>query len=136
VFVGRRTELALLTKRLEHITRTGSGLAVALRSRRQVGKSRLVQELCDRAGLPYLYFTAVKGASVTESTTQFLADLTESGLAAQPGLLPGTPPIAGWGDMLRLLAGALPDRPSIVVLDEVLWLTEQDDTFDGHLQVV
>jgi AAA+ ATPase superfamily predicted ATPase len=136
MFVGRSTELALLTKRLEHVTRTGAGLAVAVRGRRQVGKSRLVQELCDRAGLPYLYFTAVKGASVAESTAQFLADLTESGLAADPGLLPGTPPVAGWGDMLRLLAGALPDRPSIVVLDEVPWLTEQDETFDGHLQNV
>ncbi|GAA4609946.1 ATP-binding protein [Actinoplanes octamycinicus] len=136
MFIGRRTELSLLTKRIDHITRAGTGLAVAIRGRRQVGKSRLVQELCDRSGLPYLYFTAVKGASATESTTQFLAALTESDLPNDHGLLPGTPPAGGWGDMLRLLAGTLPDRPSIVVLDEVPWLTEQDDTFDGQLQVV
>jgi hypothetical protein len=136
VFVGRRTELTLLTKRIDHVTRTGAGLAVAVRGRRQVGKSRLVQELCDRSGLPYLYFTAVKGASVSESTTRFLADLTESDLPNDPALLPGTPPAGGWGDMLRVLAGTLPDRPCIVVLDEVPWLTEQDDTFDGQLQVV
>ncbi|WP_305787096.1 ATP-binding protein [Symbioplanes lichenis] len=136
MFIGRRSELSLLTKRIDHVTRTGSGLAVALRGRRQVGKSRLVQELCDRSGLPYLYFTAVKGASISESTTQFLAALTESDLPNDRALLPAVPPAGGWGDMLRLLAGVLPDRPSVVVLDEVPWLTEQDDTFDGHLQVV
>lgn len=136
MFIGRRTELSLLAKRIEHITRTGTGLAVAIRGRRQVGKSRLVQELCDRSGLPYLYFTSVKGASVTESTTRFLTELTESALPNDHGLLPGTPPVGGWGDMLRLLAGTLPDQPCIVVLDEVPWLTEQDDTFDGQLQVV
>jgi hypothetical protein len=136
VFVGRGTELALLTKRMDQITRTGTGIAVALRGRRQVGKSRLVQELCDRSGLPYVYFTAVKGASVTESTNQFLADLTDSGLPNDAGLLPRTAPTGGWGDMLRILAAAVPDQPSIVVIDELPWLAEQDDTFDGHLQVV
>ena len=136
MFVGRRNELSLLTRRIDHITRTGSGLAVAVRGRRQVGKSRLVQELCDRSGLPYLYFTAVKGASVTEATAQFLADLTASDLPNDHALLPSTPPPGGWGDMLRILAGTLPDQPCIVVLDELPWLAEQDDTFDGQLQVV
>lgn len=136
MFVGRQTELSLLAKRIDHVTRTGTGLAVAIRGRRQVGKSRLVQELCNRSGLPYLYFTAVKGASVTESTALFLADLTESELPNDHTLLPSAPPAGGWGDMLRILAGALPDRPCIVVLDELPWLTEQDDTFDGQLQVV
>ncbi|MEV4637175.1 ATP-binding protein [Actinoplanes sp. NPDC049548] len=136
MFVGRDTELSVLTRRIEHITESGAGLAVAIRGRRQVGKSRLVQELCDRSELPYLYFTAVKGASVTESTIQFLAALKESDLPNDPALLPGTPPAGGWGDMLRILAGSLPDRPCIVVLDELPWLSEQDDTFDGQLQVV
>jgi len=136
MFVGRHTELFLLARRVDHITRTGTGLAVALRGRRQVGKSRLVQEFCNRSGLPYLYFTAIKGASVTQSTAQFLADLTESDLSNDHALLPGPPPSGGWGGMLRVLADALPDQPCIVVLDELPWLTEQDDTFDGQLQMV
>jgi hypothetical protein len=135
MFVGRRTELSLLNRRLEHISRTGTGLAVALRGRRQVGKSRLVQELCDRSGLPYLYFTAVKGASVAESTALFLSALAESDLPRDPALLPSTAPGGGWGDMLRVLASALPEQPCIVVLDELPWLSEQDETFDGQLQV-
>src|SRR5262245_35148468 len=109
--------MSLLTRRIDHISRTGIGLAVAVRGRRQVGKSRLVQELCDRSGLPYLYFTAVKGASITESPAQFLAAMTESDLPNDRALLPAAAPAGGWGDMLRLLAGVLPDRPCIVVVD-------------------
>ena len=62
-FVGRAAELALLGRRLARVTEGGAGLAVAIRGRRQVGKSRLVQEFCDRSGTPYLFYTATKGAS-------------------------------------------------------------------------
>lgn len=67
-FVGRGRELGLLRKRLDRVAASGSGVAVTIRGRRQVGKSRLVQEFCDRAGAPFLYFTATKGASPVESS--------------------------------------------------------------------
>lgn len=138
MFVGRRDELDLLAKALGRVRRTGEGRSVALRGRRQVGKSRLVQELCDRSGLPYCFYTAVKGASSVEAVGYFLESVRDSTLLTPAGrdLLPSRPTSGGWGDMLRVLAGVLPDTPSIVVLDELPWLSEQDATFDGHLQVV
>ncbi|MGC4756846.1 AAA family ATPase [Micromonospora trifolii] len=137
MFIGRRTELDLLTKQLDHVKRTGEGRSVAIRGRRQVGKSRLVQELCDRVDLPYCFYTAVKGASSIEAVGYFLGALRDSSLLTPGGrdLLPSQPPTGGWGDMLRVLAGVLPDAPSVVVLDELPWISEQDTTFDGHLQV-
>jgi len=137
MFVGRRAELDLLTTHLDRIQRTGEGRSVAVRGRRQVGKSRLVQELCDRSGLPYCFYTAVKGASSTEGVGYLLDALRGSTLLTPAGrdLLPSRPPSSGWGDMLRVLAGVLPSTPSIVVLDELPWISEQDPTFDGHLQV-
>ncbi|EST38330.1 ATPase [Streptomycetaceae bacterium MP113-05] len=132
-FIGRRRELTLLRKRLTRVTTTGEGSAVALRGRRQVGKSRLVQEFCDRAGARYVYFTATKGASAGEAVASFLRDLRESGLPADHETVPEAAP-GGWPDAFRLLAGALPDRPAVVVLDEVPWLAEQDPVFDGALQ--
>jgi uncharacterized protein len=57
-FVGRESELALLDKRLAGIAASGTGTALVIRGRRQVGKSRLAQEFCDRAGVPYLFYTA------------------------------------------------------------------------------
>ena len=99
LLVGRATELGLLQKRLDNITRTGTGIAVSMRGRRQVGKSRLVQEFCDRAGLPYFSFTAVKGASSVEATTQFLAELVESALPRDRDLVPVGRPAGGWADI-------------------------------------
>lgn len=43
-FVGRKSELALLDKRLTGIAANGTGTALVIRGRRQVGKSRLAQE--------------------------------------------------------------------------------------------
>lgn len=108
-------------------------MALAIRGRRQVGKSRLVQEFCDRAGVPYLYFTATKGASPVEAVTAFARELRDSALPDEPGLVPD-PATGSWPDALRVLANSLPDRPSIVVLDELPWLAEQDTVFDGALQ--
>lgn len=136
-FVGRRQELAMLRKRLDRVAASGSGAAVALRGRRQVGKSRLVQEFCDRVEVPYVFFTATKGASPVEAVGAFLAELRESGLATDPELVPGAAGEAvsgSWPDAFRVLASVLPDRPCVVVVDELPWLTEQDDLFDGALQ--
>jgi hypothetical protein len=137
MFTGRRAELEMISKRVDHIRRTGEGRSMAIRGRRQIGKSRLVQELCDRTGLPYCFHTAVKGASATEAVNLFHRTLRESSLLTDTAraLLPTAPPTGGWGDMLRLLAAALPEQPSIVVLDELPWLSEHDSAFDGHLQV-
>jgi AAA+ ATPase superfamily predicted ATPase len=132
-FVGRRRELALLDKRLERVAASGAGTAVAMRGRRQVGKSRLVQEFCDRARVPYLFSTATKGASPVEAVDEFLRDLRESSLPPDAELVPSGGS-GSWPDAFRALAAALPDRPSIVVLDELPWLAEQDDLFDGALQ--
>lgn len=133
MFIGRKTELALLAKRLDRVSTTGRGTAVALRGRRQVGKSRLVQEFCDRSEVPYVFSTATKGASPIEAVGSFLRDLKESALPAEPELIPHLEN-GSWPDALRILASTLPDRPSIVVLDELPWLAEQDPLFDGALQ--
>jgi AAA+ ATPase superfamily predicted ATPase len=132
-FIGRRAELALLRKRLARVTDTRVASAVALRGRRQVGKSRLVQEFCDRADAPYLYFTATKGASTVESVAAFLGELRDSALPSEREAVPSAAP-GGWPDAFRALAATLPDRPCVVVLDEVPWLAEQDAVFDGALQ--
>jgi AAA+ ATPase superfamily predicted ATPase len=132
-FVGRATELGLLAKRLDRVAASGRATAVTIRGRRQVGKSRLVQEFCDRAGVPYLYFTAIKGASPVESVSNFVADLGDSALPADHELVPMSSP-ASWLDAFRVLASVLPDSPAIVVVDELPWLAEQDDLFEGALQ--
>jgi hypothetical protein len=141
-FMGRKSELAFLGERLEKARASGSGVAVAIRGRHQVGKSRLVQEFCDDAGVPYLYYTATRGTSPVETVRAFLAELRESQLREsqlrEPAPRNASPVpgevASGWPGAFRALAAALPDSPSIVVLDEYPWLAEQDAIFDGALQ--
>ncbi len=132
IFVGRTAELALLRKRLDRLGTGRAGLAVTIRGRRQVGKSRLVQEFCNRAEVPYLFYAATKGASSTEAISTFLAELRDSLVPTNPDLVPVS--AGGWPDAFRSLASVLPDVPSVVVIDEVPWLAEQDALFDGALQ--
>ncbi|WP_026925442.1 ATP-binding protein [Glycomyces arizonensis] len=133
VFVGRSRELAQLTDRLDAVRERGKGIAVTLRGRRQVGKSRLVQELCDRSGLPYVYLTAFKGASSAESIRRFLADIRESSLQEAGGV--EAMAAENWIGLFRTLDDLVAETPVVIVLDEVPWLAEQDETFDGALQV-
>ena len=87
-FVGRGAELALLQKRLERVATTGEAVALTLRGRRQIGKSRLVQEFCDRSGAPFLFYTATRGASPVEAIAEFAAELRDSTLPSDPELVP------------------------------------------------
>jgi uncharacterized protein len=132
-FVGRKSELSLLHKRLARVTMSGAGTALVIRGRRQVGKSRLAQEFCDRAEVPYLFYAATKGASPVEAITAFLAELSNSSVPRDRGLVPAEP-TASWPDAFRVLAAVLPDSPVVIVLDELPWLAEQDEIFDGALQ--
>ncbi|HET8642127.1 MAG TPA: DUF234 domain-containing protein [Pseudonocardiaceae bacterium] len=104
-----------------------------MRGRRRVGKSRLVEEFVERAGVPHVFFTA--SAQPTKE-----ADLRLFVEAAASSDLPGADVFQGqtptsWDAALRLLAAALPpDQPSVVVLDEMPYLIGNDAGFEGTLQ--
>lgn len=137
MFVGRARQLALLEKLLSQVGRPGAdsaGRALLVRGRRRVGKSRLIEEFLERVGVPYVFFTA-STRTLDDEVALFAAEVVRSSL---PGaqLFEGTHP-KGWEATLRLLAAALPDdRPSVVVLDELPYLTVSDPAFEGTLQKV
>ena len=137
-FKGRTADLALLDEQLRQVSKGLGGTrgrAVIMMGRRRVGKSRLVQEFCDRSRLPYVVFQATRGRNPTAERADFIATLGQSDLAGA-GLVSGVQ-AADWNQALRTLAVAVPDdAPSIVVIDEVPWLVEQDHEFEGALQTV
>ncbi|MQY20226.1 ATP-binding protein [Nocardia macrotermitis] len=137
-FTGRAADLDLLGRQLNLVTDAAGatrGRAVIVTGRRRVGKSRLVQELCDRSGLPYLVFQATWGRNSAAERADFVAALAHSPLRGAE-LVAGIS-AADWSQALRTLAVALPDdAASIVVVDEVPWLVEQDSEFEGALQTV
>ncbi|MFJ8785649.1 ATP-binding protein [Streptomyces sp. NPDC102476] len=137
-FHGRAADLELLTGQLTSVTeRSGvtRGRAVIMTGRRRVGKSRLVQEFCDRSGVPYVVFQATRGRNPVTERAEFAAALAQSPLP-QAELVAGLQ-AQDWNQALRSLALAITDdSPSIAVIDEVPWLVEQDQEFEGALQTV
>ncbi|MFD8247413.1 ATP-binding protein [Nocardia sp. NPDC059691] len=137
-FTGRSADLDLLTRQLNSVIEgagTTRGRGVIVTGRRRVGKSRLVQEFCDRSNHGYLVFQATRGRNPVAEREEFTATVAQSGFGRAElvsGLQAGD-----WNQALRSLAIALPDdAPCIAVIDEVPWLVEQDPEFEGALQTV
>jgi AAA+ ATPase superfamily predicted ATPase len=106
-----------------------------MRGRRRVGKSRLVEEFVERAGVPSVFFTASAQPSVQADLALFVQAATSSDLPGAALFVDQEP--RSWDAALGLLATALPtDRPSVVVLDELPYLVANDPGFEGTLQKV
>ncbi|MGC5010825.1 ATP-binding protein [Streptosporangium sp. DT93] len=137
-FAGRTFDLDQLDTQLRLVREGKSGTrgrAVIVTGRRRVGKSRLVQEFCDRSALPHVVFQATRGRSPVAERGDFAEAIACSGLAGGE-LVRGAVP-QDWNHALRSLALASDDdTPCIVVLDEVPWLIEQDGEFEGALQTI
>lgn len=131
-FVGRTQELAALAALLDE-ARTRQGVLVSMRGRRQVGKSRLVSEFTERAGVPAIYFTA--------SQQPLGAELEQFGLAARQAEIATAEAIGAgartWEVALDLATSdATRERPVIVVIDELPYLAASDPAFEAILQKV
>lgn len=134
MFVGRTDQLSRLESMLTRVREDEygkPGKALLIRGRRRVGKSRLVEEFVAHAGVPHLFFAAT-GRPVRDELRLFAQEVAASDL---PGaaLFDGVE-LTNWDAALRLLASALPDGGSVVVLDEVPYLMAADDGFEGTLQ--
>lgn len=133
-FYGRRRTLSELELRMLRIRETGTGQLLAVRGRRQVGKSRLLTRFVEQSGLPYLYFSAVKNATAAQQLRTFTAELhTSTTPLTDAGSLFSAPP-ADWRDALGRIAVACRDTPSVVVIDEFPWAAAADPALEGQLQ--
>ncbi|MEU4313081.1 DUF234 domain-containing protein [Nocardia sp. NPDC024068] len=137
-FRGRGADLGLLDEQLRSVAEgrgATRGRAVIMTGRRRVGKSRLVQEFCDRSGLPYVLFQATRGRNAAAERADFVSAVVSAPLA-NAELVAGLA-TADWNQALRTAAlAAADDTPSLVVIDEVPWLVEQDSEFEGALQTI
>jgi len=130
VFVGRTAEFAELDRQLAH-ARAESGSLLAIRGRRQVGKSRMLQQWVDTRALSYVFFTAQR-KEPDQELAAFHHDVQASNLAAAPlsrGLTFST-----WDGALELIASlATSAAPAVVVIDEFPFLMEKDASIEATL---
>ncbi|MGD9792434.1 MAG: ATP-binding protein [Acidimicrobiia bacterium] len=132
-FVGRQRELGRLEGWLTKVRQSGNGRLLALRGRRQVGKSTLVEQFVQQSGTAHVFFTAAAGQAPAAALADFGQLVARSTLAGRDVAASGT--MSAWDQALdSATAGQL--DPVIVVLDEVPWLIESDPSFEGLLQRV
>jgi len=135
-FIGRQRELKVLHETLERVrTETGAahpGRCLLIRGRRRIGKSSLVEEFVRQANAPGVFFTAAGGPAPDE-LAELLDSVAESTLPKRELLTDAAP--TQWNAAFRLLAEILPDdAASVVVLDEVPYLMNSVEAFEGLLQ--
>jgi AAA+ ATPase superfamily predicted ATPase len=135
-FVGREQQLAALDALLAEVGSPHGdprpGQCLLIRGRRRIGKSSLVEAFVDRAAVPAVFFTAA-GASTEVELEAFIEAVSSSTLPDRTVFHDATP--GNWSAALRQLAGILPDdQPSVVVIDEVPYLVDRVDAFEGILQ--
>ncbi|MFB6393601.1 ATP-binding protein [Polymorphospora lycopeni] len=135
-FVGRERELGVLGTLLDDVAAeigtARPGRCLLIRGRRRIGKSSLVETFVGAAGVPSVFYTAA-GAS-SEAELEVLTDAVRFSTLPDRAVFDEAIP-GNWTAALRQLAGTLPDdRPSVVVIDEVPYLMDRVDAFEGILQ--
>jgi uncharacterized protein len=131
-FVGREAELSKLQDHLDQVRRSGSGRMLALRGRRQIGKSRLVEEFIERSGARAVFYTASRQSAAGElrSFSEQIAASTSDGAAVA-----AAGPIGSWEAALSIAAsGASAQQPVVLVIDELPFLIESEPAIEGIIQ--
>ena len=121
-----------LTARLDEVRTRGTGQLVAVRGRRQTGKSTAVEWFAEASGTPYVYVTGLyrmsEGAQLESAAQAF-----GTSHIPLPVDVPGVP--ASWRDWFSQIALAATHGPVIAVLDEFPWITAGDSAgLEGVLQ--
>jgi AAA+ ATPase superfamily predicted ATPase len=133
-FFGRRQLLSVLHGHLDTVTGTGSGRIVAVRGRRQVGKSTVVERFVETADTPYVFVTAVFQASRSKQLEDATLAWGESSHPLPDADLLTQSPASSWREWLGRLAIAARSGSVIAVLDEFPWLADADPSLEGELQ--
>ncbi len=133
-FFGRREVLSALSAHLDAVAEARVGRIVAVRGRRQVGKSTVVERFVERSNTPYVFVTGIFGASVRQQLQDATAAINESTRALPDAALLTQSAAATWREWLGRVAIAARSGPVVVVLDEFPWLAGADPTLEGELQ--
>ena len=129
-FAGRQVEMNLLGLDASMLATRGAQF-VMVRGRRQVGKSRLVEEFVRRAGNASIFFTATKGRQPHVEIAEFVELAQQSGIDGD-GTLDGVS-FATWDAALAAVA-RLVTQPTVVVVDEFPYLVEGAPDVEGSFQ--
>lgn len=133
-FFGRAKVLTALITHLDAVQRERSSRILAIRGRRQVGKSTAVERFVQSSRVPYVFVTGIYQASARQQLEGATLAITESARPLPDAALLTQSTPASWREWLGRLALAARSGPVLAVLDEFPWLAAADPTLEGELQ--
>ena len=123
-FVGREKELALLTNLLDK----KSASLIAVKGRRRIGKSRLIQEFAKKSRFISLSGIApIEGMTAVKQRKAFAEQLVQTLHIPEPNS-------DNWTNLFYQLAEQTKTGRVIILLDEASWMAAHDDTFQVKLK--
>ncbi len=135
-FYGRGDVLASFADHLAEVAHTGTGRIVAMRGRRQVGKSTVVERFTEQATVPCVFVTGVYGIATARQLADATSALRETRVPLPDLETLTVTPAASWREWLGRIAVAARSGPVVVVLDEFPWMAAADASLEGELQAV
>jgi AAA+ ATPase superfamily predicted ATPase len=123
-FIGRETELNQLCTFLDKL----SASLIAIKGRRRVGKSRLIEEFAkNKTFYSFVGLAPKKGVTAQKQREEFARKLEEyfgiGGIKTDD-----------WGNLFSLLANQTKQGRVIISLDEISWMGRGDSTFLSKLR--
>jgi AAA+ ATPase superfamily predicted ATPase len=112
--------------------KSGSGRMLALRGRRQIGKSRLVEEFIRSSDVKAIFYTASRQSAAAELRSfseQIAMSTTDGAAVAAAG------PLGSWEAALSIaVSGSSAEDPVVLVIDELPFLIESEPAIEGIVQ--
>lgn len=118
-FIGRAAEI----KNLRDVQKQKTPTLVVIKGRRRIGKSRLVEEFAKHSN--FLRFSGL--APLEPMSAQDQRDAFKQQLGAQlgcTGLI-----FKDWADIFDFLGSNIPQKPCVILFDEISWMGSKDPTF-------
>ena len=125
MFIGREEELETLKKCLKRKSPT----FIAIRGRRRIGKSRIIEEFAKSFPKKFLFTGLPPTESVTKQSQkeEFVKQMVQKGL---PNVVADD-----WSDLFWPLAKEAAKGPVLIALDEIAWMGSKDPLFLGKLKI-
>jgi len=125
MFIGREEELKSLKEQLER----KAASFVAIRGRRRIGKSRMIEEFSKAFSKKFLFTGIPPTPGVTKDSQreEFARQMADQGL-----------PLASsddWSNLFLMLGKETAKGAVLIALDEVSWMGSKDPAFLGKLKI-
>ncbi len=116
-------------KKLEDLSRSGRSCIVVIKGPRRIGKHRLTEGFGkDKVFLPFSGLVPVKGITAQDQRDAFAREL--AALFQLPAFA-----FTDWSDGFAHLSRYLTNKSTVILFDEISWMSSKDPTFVPKLKV-